>query len=169
MPPSPMHVAPTTPSSVPRSRRASSAPATTQTIVPRWLIMAKRPSLRAAAVDVAVAGAHGPERRAEVGARAVEERFAEGEAAGHVADERAEDIALAQSNAERGAEGFLAGAEEHAAVDLSGAVEAGDFFLERPRQEHPAEGVEVGASGPGACASAGGASGAGDRNHREHG
>jgi hypothetical protein len=58
----------------------------------------QQPGLRAAAVDVAVAPAHGAERGAEVGADGVNHRFAEREPAGTVADERGEHVGFFQRN-----------------------------------------------------------------------
>ena len=51
---------------------------------------------RFAAVDVAVAGAHGAERRAEAGANGFEGSFAESKPAGAVADERGENVAFTE-------------------------------------------------------------------------
>ncbi len=143
VPPSPIQVAPTTPSSRPRKRRATSAPGHHGNHRAQVADHRKEPLARTAAMDVAVAGAHGSERRAEVGPQRVDHRFAERQPAGHVADQRTEKIALAQRDPERCAEGLLAGAEEHAAVDFARAVEAGDFLLQRTGQEHPAKGFQV--------------------------
>ena len=84
---------------MPRKRRAMSAPFTTGIIAQRWLIIGSMPLARPAAVHIAVAPAHRAERRAHVGARGIEQALAEGEAPGLVADERGEDIALAQGEA----------------------------------------------------------------------
>ena len=50
---------------------------------------------------------------------------------------------LRNDTPKRRAERLLAGAEEHAAVDFAGAVEAGDLLLQRTREEHPAESFQV--------------------------
>ena len=53
-----------------------------------------------------------------------------------IADQRREHIALVQRQSDRNAQGFLAAAEENAAVDLPGAVKAGQFLLRNPGQQH---------------------------------
>jgi hypothetical protein len=103
----------------------------------------EEPFARFAAVDVAVASAHGAMDGAESGADDVEDGFAEGEAAGQIADEGGEDVAWNQSKAERGAEGFLAAAKKDAALDFAGAVEAGQFIVQRPGEQHPSECFEI--------------------------
>jgi hypothetical protein len=94
-------------------------------------------------VDVAVARAHGPEGGSQASAHGFERRFAKGQAAGAVADERRENIAFAEGNAGGDADGFLAAAEVNAAAgDFAGAVKTAEFVVERAREEHPAKGLD---------------------------
>ena len=80
-------------------------------------------------MDIAVASAHRSETRAHVGAGAIQQRFPESQTARLVANERGEDVALAQRHARGGAERFLPLAEKNAAGDFSAPIERGDFLL----------------------------------------
>src|SRR5262249_2221537 len=100
--------------------------------------------VNAPAVNVAVAAAHWAQSRTQISARGVQHRFAKGEAAGQIANEWGKDIALAQGQPERSAQGLLAGAEEGSAGDIpAGLVERGQLLVESPRQKHPAVSSDV--------------------------
>ena len=95
-----------------------------------------------ATVDVSVAAAHGAELRAEICAEGVENRVAKSQAPALITDEWSEDVAAAQLDADGDAEGLLATAEEHAALDHASAVKAGEFLLQHTRGEHDAVGFD---------------------------
>ena len=89
-------------------------------------------------MDIAVATAHRAEGRAEVGADAVENRFAKGQPARLIADERGENVAFAQRHADRDAQRLLAATEKDAAVDFARAIEAGEFVIQHTGKQHDA-------------------------------
>ncbi len=97
---------------------------------------------RTAAVDVSIPPAHRPEMGTEVGAKSVENSVAEGHASGLVADQRGEEVAPAQLDADRYAQCLLSAAEEHTALDQSRAVEAGEFLFEHPGEQHDPVGLD---------------------------
>ena len=99
-------------------------------------------------MDVALAPAHGAQPRAEAGARGVEHALAKCEASGGIADEGRIDVALAQRDAERGAQRLLPLAEEDAADDFSSTVEAREFLLKNAGKKHPAEGTQIALTPP---------------------
>ena len=76
-------------------------------------------------------------------------RFAERQPPGLVADQRRENVALAQRHPDANAERLLAAAEEDAAGDFAAAIKAGEFLVQRARQKHQAISLDerVGASG----------------------
>src|ERR1700722_16949473 len=81
--------------------------------------------------------------RSEVNAKYVDQRFAKGETAGLIADQRAKDVAGLQHDAKSGADRLLPLAQVDATGNFPGAPKAGQFFFGRPRQQHPIEGVDV--------------------------
>src|SRR6185312_12006860 len=86
----------------------------------------------AATMDIAIASAHGPERRTEISADRIQYGLAKSEPAGSVADQRRKNVAFAQSQADRNTKSFLSAAEEYPSGDLSRAEEAGEFVVENP-------------------------------------
>src|SRR6266446_5967172 len=58
---------------------------------------------------------------------------------GGIADERREHVPGPQGLTDRHAQRFLAPAQENAAVDFAGAIEAGKFVVERAGQQHTPE------------------------------
>ena len=94
---------------------------------------------RAPAMDVAVVAAHRPFHRAEIGPGAVQQRLAERQPPGHVPDQRPENIAFLQANAQGSTQGLLALAQEYAPLDFAAAVEAREPVLEQAGEQHPAK------------------------------
>jgi hypothetical protein len=94
-----------------------------------------------AAVNVAVAGAHGTERGTEKGAESLKGRFAEGQPPRRVPDQGREDIPGPQVQPGRRAECLLPAAQEASTVDLPAAVQAGVFVIQNPGQQHHAMGL----------------------------
>src|ERR1700722_3957756 len=87
-------------------------------------------------MDVAIAPAHGAERRPHISADGIENGFAKSEPSGGIADKRRKDVAFLEGNTEGGTEGFLAASEENATVDFTGAIKRGKFIVEHTRQQH---------------------------------
>src|SRR4051812_33577444 len=94
-------------------------------------------------MHVSVAGPHRSERRSEISSNSIQNRFAERETSGAVADQGRKNIAVAEGKTDGYAESFLAAAEENAAVDLAGSIKAGEFFVENSREQHEAIRPEV--------------------------
>ena len=93
-----------------------------------------------AAVDIAIAPAHGAEGGAHVIAHGIHDGFAKGQAAGGIADERGKDVRVPERNPDGRAQGFLAAAEKDAAVNLAGAVKRGKLVIEQAGAQHEAIG-----------------------------
>ena len=91
---------------------------------------------RPAAMDIAVAPAHRAERGTQIRPHGVNDRFAEREPSGGVADERREHVAFFQGQTDGNAQGLLAAAEKNAAVDFPGAVKRGELVVQHARQQH---------------------------------
>ena len=98
---------------------------------------------RAAAVDIALAPAHRPEARAQIGAGASSSVSPKAKRPGLIADERGEDVPFAQRHPDGDAQRFLAFAQKDAAGDLPAAIKAGEFFFDDTRQQHPAVGTQI--------------------------
>ena len=96
----------------------------------------EQPFFGPAPVDVAVARAHRPQRRSQVSPHRIQDRLAKRQPPRPVADERREDVALAQGQPHRNAQGFLAASEEDAAMDLAHAIEARELVVQDARQQH---------------------------------
>src|SRR5437773_11523877 len=92
-----------------------------------------------AAMDVAIASAHRSQGRSEIGANRVQDRFAESQPAGLVANKGSEDVSFAQRKADGHAQRLLSASEKNAAMNLAGAVEANELIVQRPCQQHPAK------------------------------
>ena len=138
----PSVTAPTQPE-MPLIRRANKTPFTTEIIAPRSEEHRQITFARPAAVDIAIAAAHGAERRAEVGARRVRHRFAKREPAGGIADQRGKDIGFLERQANGHAQGFLPAAEEDAAVDFPGPIKRGELVIQQPRAQHATVGRQI--------------------------
>ncbi len=95
-------------------------------------------------MNVAIATAHRAERGTEIRPHGVNDRFAEREPSGGIADERREHVAFFQGQTDGSAQGFLAAAEKNAAVDFSGAVKRGELVVQHARQQHEAAGGKAG-------------------------
>ena len=89
-----------------------------------------------AAMNVAVAPAHRAQRRTQIRPHGVQHRFAKRQPPGRVANQRREHIALFQRQADGHAQGLLPAANENAAMNFAGAVEAGEFVVQHARQQH---------------------------------
>ncbi len=98
---------------------------------------------RIASMDVSVTPATQAGARSEVNAKNVNQRFAKGETACLIADQRAKDIAGLQHDAKSGADRLLSLAQVDAAGNFPGAPQARQFFFDRPREQHPVKGVDV--------------------------
>ena len=72
---------------------------------------------RPATMNIAVASAHRPESRAEIGAGNIDKRFAKRRSASLIANERREDVLLFQKQSASDADRFLAFADVNAAGD----------------------------------------------------
>src|SRR5437867_8124220 len=96
-----------------------------------------------AAMHVAVSTAHGTQSRTEKRAHRVQHRFAKGQPSGQVANQRREDISFSQRESDGNTQGFLPAAQKDAAVNLTRAVKAGEFFIQRARQQHPATRLDI--------------------------
>src|SRR6476620_10965226 len=96
---------------------------------------------RATAVNVSVPSAHRAFPRAEIGARDIDERFAERGTPGLVANQWREDVAFLQKKSASHADCFLAFAQINAAGDQAAPIETGQFLLENAGLEHDAEGL----------------------------
>jgi hypothetical protein len=94
-------------------------------------------------VDIAVATTHGAKGGAEIGADGIEDRLAESEAPGTVANQGRKNVAFAQGKANGDAESLLAAAKKDAAMDFAHAVKAGEFIVENAGQEHDAVRLDV--------------------------
>src|SRR6266404_625168 len=90
-------------------------------------------------MNIPVASAHWALSRAEVGARNIDKRFAKRGTSGLITNQRREKVPLLQKQSARDADRFLTFANVNAAGDMSAAIQANEFFLERPRKQHPAK------------------------------
>ena len=95
-------------------------------------------------MDIAVAPAHRAEHGTQIRPHGVNDRFAEREPSGGVADERREHVAFFQGQTDGNAQGLLAAAEKNAAVDFPGAVKRGELVVQHARQQHIAAGGKAG-------------------------
>ena len=98
---------------------------------------------RIASMYVSVAATAQAGAGSEVHAEDVDQRFAESESSGLVADQRAKNIAGFQHDAEGGADGLLSFAQVNSTGDLSSPPKASQLFFGRPCQQHPIKGVDV--------------------------
>src|SRR5439155_22565547 len=96
-----------------------------------------------ATMDVTVAPAHRTLDGSKISARGIEDRFPESKPASLIANERGKDIAFAESDSYRDAEGLLAASDENPAVDFACAVKGGEFFVENTAKDHQAECLNV--------------------------
>ena len=117
-----MQAAPTWPDNF-LKRLAINTPLTTEIIAPKWLIIGKQPLARTAPMHVAVPRPHRAERRTEVGAHRVQQRLAEGQTPGPVANERRKNVPFAEGKTRGGAQGLLAAAQKNAALNFASAVQ----------------------------------------------
>src|SRR5688500_12756966 len=92
---------------------------------------------RTPAMDIAVAAAHWSERRTKISANCVQQRLPKSQAACLIANQRSENIPFFQRKPHRNTERLLALASINAAVNLPGAVEAGQLVFQNSRQQHP--------------------------------
>ena len=101
------------------------------------------PLPRFTTVNVAIATPHRSGASPNIRACDIDQRFAEGGASSLVADQRGKDVALLQRNTAGYADGLLAYADINATRNATPAIHAGEFFLKRAGQKHPAKRLEV--------------------------
>src|SRR5882762_4253228 len=89
-----------------------------------------------AAMNVAVPPAHWPQRRSEVRADGIEDRFTESQPCGCVPNQRCENVALSQRQPYGGAQGFLAPPQEDPAKNFPHAPQTGELVVQKPGQNH---------------------------------
>jgi len=92
----------------------------------------------------AIAPAHRPQTRTQIGAHGIQQRFAESQPASRIPDERRKNVPLAQGQPDGCAQGLLAASEEDAAMDFAHAIKAGEFVIQDAGQEHDAVGFDIG-------------------------
>src|SRR5436190_8574521 len=93
--------------------------------------------LWSASMDVAVTSTHWTLARAEISPRDIQQRFAERGSSSLVANQRRENVAFLQEQSTRCAHRLLALADIDTASDQAASVQTNEFFLQRPRQQHP--------------------------------
>src|SRR6266404_3400281 len=94
-------------------------------------------------MDIAISPSHWTERRTQICANSIQNWFAESQAASSIANKRRKYVSFMQRQANRGAQGFLAAPEEHAAMDFAHAIKTGEFVIQKPRQQHEAICLDV--------------------------
>jgi len=91
-------------------------------------------------MHIAFSCPHGAQRRTQIGSNRIQERFAKGESSGGIPNERGKYVSLLQTHAHGRAESLLSAPQINPAVNQTGPVEAGQFIIQRSRQEHPSIG-----------------------------
>src|SRR5688572_3861643 len=98
---------------------------------------------RPAAMNVAITPAHRAEGRAKIGSGSVQQGFAESQSPRLIANQRRENISLAERDGDGDAQGFLPAPDEDAAMDFARAIKAGEFLIQNAPQKHPAKRADV--------------------------
>ena len=96
----------------------------------------EQPLFGPAPVDVAVTRAHRTQQRSQISPHRIQDGLPKRQPSRAVPNERREDIALAQGQPHRHAQGLLAAAQENAAVDLAHAIEARELVVQDARHQH---------------------------------
>jgi hypothetical protein len=99
--------------------------------------------LGAATMNIAIPGAHGPERGAEISAHGVQNVFAKSKAAGRVPDEGRKNVAFVEEHADGNAQSLLSLPQEHAADNFSGSIQAGKLLIQVAGEKHPPVGIQI--------------------------
>jgi hypothetical protein len=93
-------------------------------------------------MNVAITPTHWAPSRAKISAGDVQQRLTESGSPSLVPNQRRKDIAFLQKQTARDANRLLAFADIDAPSDQATSIKTNEFFLERTRQQHPAERFE---------------------------